>query len=364
AFQDHPTVIAFKGSFHGKSASALKVTFNKSYREGYQGLSAIHGVFIDPAETGRIPEIMEANQSLFYHPALVEGRVELLPCAITRVIGLIFEPILGEGGIVPLPESALEDLAANHARWGLPYIVDEIQTGCGRTGSFFHYEQTPLKNIEPEYLLLSKALGGGLVKIGAGLIRKDIYDQDFGILHTSTFGEDDLSSAVALSFIGLLQENDGAMLKEVALKGAELKTALESLRREFPALIKEVRGKGLMIAVEFTDLAGTSPFFRLSGKQGILSLLVASYLLEHHGLRLLAPLTTMLKGNPGKVRKSILRIQPPVGITPEHIRRLVEGLREVLRVIEANNEYCLIAHLFGGAAEADERRSPRRYENA
>jgi predicted amino acid dehydrogenase len=129
-------------------------------------------------------------------------------------------------------------------------------------------------------------------------------------------------------------------------------------------VIREVRGQGLMLAVEFTDLADRSPFFRLSGKQGALSLLVASYLVHHHGVRLLAPLTTMLKGNPGKNRKSILRIQPPATVSDKHIEQLVSGLREVLRIIDSNDEYGFIGHLLGYEVSQAHRSRPPVYPNA
>jgi predicted amino acid dehydrogenase len=110
--------------------------------------------------------------------------------------------------------------------------------------------------------------------------------------------------------------------------------------------------------VELTTLHDRSPFFRATGKQGVLSLLVASYLLEHHDIRLLAPLTTILKGNPGKKRLSMLRIQPPATVTREELGRLVEALREVFTIIRNNNEYCLIAHLVGETLSRVERRLP------
>ncbi len=364
SFQDHPVVVAFKGSFHGKTSAALKVTFNKSYREGFQGLSAIQTVFVDPDRPGLIDEAVQDHHCKFLYPVLDRGVATLRSVRVTKVIGLILEPVLGEGGMLPLPPATLEHLARRKSALGIPYIIDEIQTGCWRTGTFCAFEQTPLAGCDPEYVVLSKALGGGLVKIGAALIRGDLYDPDFGILHTSTFGEDELSSTVASAFLGCMRRDQGALARRVVERGAALREALEGLQAEFPDLIREVRGRGLMLAVEFTDLAGRSPFFRLTGKQGILSLLVASYLLEYHAIRLLAPLTTMLKGNPGKKRLSILRIQPPLTVGDAEIRALQEGLREVLRVIDANDEYCLVAHLMGHPAPAEVRRAPTRHPNA
>jgi len=358
AFQNNPVLLAFKGSFHGKTMSALKVTFNKSYREAFEGLSAIKPVFLDPNDPDRIPEIIESNQSTFYYPILNGDTVELRPYSITRVIGLMFEIVLGEGGIRPLSDGCLNQLASMHEKLKVPYIIDEIQTGCGRLGNIYAYKDTPLKNIQPEYITLSKSLGGGIAKIGATLIKKSIYDQDFGILHTSTFAEDSFSAKISTRFLEILTRDDGKVLDEVKQKGDYLKRKLNVLKIKYPNIIKDVRGKGLMLGVEFTDLQDRSPFFRASGKQGVLSLLISSYLLEHHQIRLLAPLTTMLKGNPGKKRQSILRIQPPVTVETKEIDLLIRGIDEVLTIIERNNEYCLIAHLLEENVAKQERENP------
>ena len=354
--------MSFKGGYHGKTTSSLKVTFNKSFREAFEGLSSIKPVFIDPNGPDRIDEVINENICTFYYPIIEGGKVELKPVRLTKVIGLIFEIIMGEGGIKPLSDETLEYLAAQHKNLGLPFIIDEIQTGCGRTGHIYAYSDTPLAGISPEYIILSKALGGGLAKIGATLVRKDIYEPDFGILHTSTFGEDDFSSRIALSTLEVLTRNEGEALDEVRNKGQRLIDQLNDLQRAYPDIIKEVRGKGLMLGLEFTALDERSPFFRASGKQGVLSLLIASYLLEYHHIRVLAPLTTMLKGNPGKNRLSVIRIQPPLTVTEWDIQRLIAGLKEVCEVIRNNNEYCLVAHLIGSPVRTKERKACKQFE--
>jgi acetylornithine/succinyldiaminopimelate/putrescine aminotransferase/predicted amino acid dehydrogenase len=362
AFQNNPVMIALKGSFHGKTSSALKVTFNKSYREAYEGLSAIRSAFINADRPERMEELVAEHVSVFYYPVLTGRQVTLRPIKITRVIAFICEILQGEGGMRPVPLRTLQYLAEVRQRVKVPFILDEIQTGCGRLGSVFAYTQTPLTQDAPDYIVVSKALGGGLVKIGAALIRKDIYDQDFGILHTSTFAEDEFSSRVAIKTLQILTRHDGELLRQVQDKGEYLLRELASLQARYPHIIKEVRGAGLMIGVEFTPLDDHSPFFRSSGKQGVLSLLVASYLLEYHNIRLLAPMSTMLKGNPGKQRLSILRIQPSLTITHEEITLLVNALAEVLEIIARNNEYCLIAHLAGSHVPEMVRRSPEHME--
>ena len=364
AFQKHPVVIAFLGSFHGKTTSALKLTYNQSFREGFEGLSAIETEFIAPNHPERLLEIVETKVCQFLRPALRGNQILLEPAPVTRAMACILEPIQGEGGILPLPDATLDWLARNRRAVGVPLIIDEIQTGCGRTGRVLAIEETPLAGAEPEYIVLSKALGGGLVKIGATLIRSDILDHDFGILQSSTFGEDDFSCHVALRVLDILTRNDGAVLREVRGKGEYLRKGLERLRAKYPELVREVRGRGLMLGMEFSDLATQSPFFRAAGRQGILSILLASYLLRHHGIRVLGPLTNLLKGNPGKTRRSVLRLQPPVVIAEAELDRLLAALDEALAIVRANDEALLVGHLLGWVPTSEERAAPGCHPNA
>jgi acetylornithine/succinyldiaminopimelate/putrescine aminotransferase/predicted amino acid dehydrogenase len=357
-FQNQPVAIALKGSYHGKTTSALKATFNKSYREGFEGLSSIRTVFVDPTLPERIDEAVAGHPIVFLLPVLDGRRVEIREITMTRVFLLTLEVVLGEGGMRPLADAHLQGIRATVSRLRIPLMIDEVQTGCGRLGTFFGYQGTALRDACPEYICLSKALGGGLVKIGATLIRRDIYDPDFGILHTSTFGEDELSCRTASRFIDTLVAGDGAWLKRISETGGEFLARLDGLSKEFPDIIKNVRGRGLMMGVELQPLSDKSPFFRATGKQGILSLLVASYLLHYHGIRLLAPLSTILKGNPGKERLSVLRIQPPATITTEDMDKVVQALREVCTIIRANHEYCLMGHLLGVEVPAPLRAAP------
>jgi acetylornithine/succinyldiaminopimelate/putrescine aminotransferase len=155
-FQKSPVVLAFKGSFHGKTTSALKVTFNKTYREGFEGLSALRPEFIDFADVERLDEIQRAFQVEFLVPRVEDGRIVVENLSASRIVALCLEIIQGEGGIRPVPEEVLQELAAQHDRLGLPYLIDEIQTGCGRTGSFVAYGAGPLREIDPEYPPLQK----------------------------------------------------------------------------------------------------------------------------------------------------------------------------------------------------------------
>jgi acetylornithine/succinyldiaminopimelate/putrescine aminotransferase/predicted amino acid dehydrogenase len=358
-FQNNPVFVAFKGSFHGKTTSALKVTFNKTFREGFEGLSAIRTVFIDLDKPERLKEIVKENEIDFILPEMDGNTLVLRRHPMTCVVAIILEVVLGEGGVKPLPDNTMQCLANMHDELSIPFIIDEIQTGCGRTGCVFGYSETPLASIEPEYVLLSKALGGGIVKIGVTMIKETIYDLDFGFLHTSTFAEDDISCTVALETLRIITENDNFLLKEAKSKGEYLRTQLQKLKIKYPQIVKDIRGKGLMTGLEFHDLSQYGPIFRYAGRQGFISLLVTSYLLNYHQIRVLAPLTTLFKGNPGKKRESVLRIQPPVFITLEEIDRLAKALDETFGIIESNNEFCLMGHLLGAKLTNQERQSPK-----
>ncbi|HYN78687.1 MAG TPA: aminotransferase class III-fold pyridoxal phosphate-dependent enzyme [Lamprocystis sp. (in: g-proteobacteria)] len=143
-------MVALKGSYHGKTASSLKMTFNTTYREPFEGLSAVQPVFIDVQRSERLAQVEQEYCCEFYYPEFVDHRVELRPVRATRVMAFIFEPILGEGGIHVVPDPVLAQLVTPRERIGVPYILDETQTGCGRTGSLFAFTQTPPRGLEPE----------------------------------------------------------------------------------------------------------------------------------------------------------------------------------------------------------------------
>lgn len=359
--QNQPVYLALKGSYHGKLTSALKVTSNKSYREAFEGLSGIKPYFFDRQSLENFAVLLDDLNVTFLSPVLINNRIEFKERRILRVAGLLCELVQGEGGIHVIPDDTLVKIKALQTQHRIPLIIDEVQTGCGRLGAVYHYAQTVLADAAPDYIVVSKALGGGLMKTSATLIRSDIYDQDFGILHTSTFSEDDLSAAVALAFLQKITAP--ATFKHFDQKSDYLLSGLKALQQQHSTVIKEVRGKGLMLGIEFHGLDQFSPFFRTAGKQGILSLIIASYLLHYHQLRILAPLSTILKGNHGRKRSSVMRVQPPLCITQADCDRLFLALDEVCTIIEHQNEYLMVAHLFGPSVNASERAAPLRFSN-
>jgi acetylornithine/succinyldiaminopimelate/putrescine aminotransferase len=161
---------AIKGSFHGKTLGAIQFTY--SYRQPYETMGP-QVRFIDPLDPADLDDA----------------------CAsIDDVAAVFLEPIAGEGGLKPIPPAFAARLREVCAAHDIPIVADEIQSGMGRTGRFLASEWLGL---EPDYICLGKSLGGGLAKIGALLVKRRRFVDEFSLQHTSTFAEDDFSCGSA-----------------------------------------------------------------------------------------------------------------------------------------------------------------------
>lgn len=222
--RQRPVFWAVQGAFHGKTLGAIQAS--QGHHQPFSGLGPSVR-FLDPDD----PADWRAAEA-----------------ELDSVCGAIVEPIRGEGGVLPLPREFVKWLAATCRRAGVPVIADEIQTGLGRTGTLL--ESTAI-DLDPDMICLSKALGGGLAKIGALLIRRRRLVDSFTRLHTSTFAEDDFSSFVALKALELTERDD--LPARCARHGATLLEDLRALQRRHPSVIGAVRGRGLMIGIELAD---------------------------------------------------------------------------------------------------------------
>ena len=167
------------------------------------------------------------------------NEVESLEAAVApggELAAILLEPVLGEGGVLPLEEGFVRAAAEIAREVGALLCVDEVQAGLGRTGTFFAYEQL---GIEPDLVTLAKGLGNGL-PIGALLVREGIADAIGPGDHGSTFGGNPVASAAACAVVEAI---DDALLENVAARGAQLSAGLEKL----PG-VREVRGRGLLLA--------------------------------------------------------------------------------------------------------------------
>ena len=209
-----PRIVALEGGFHGRTYGALSATGQPGKWEGFGPL---------------VPGFSFARPN----------EVESLEAAVApgaELAAILLEPVLGEGGVLPLEEGFVRAAAEIAREVGALLCVDEVQAGLGRTGTFFAYEQL---GIEPDLVTLAKGLGNGL-PIGALLVREGIADAIGPGDHGSTFGGNPVASAAACAVVEAI---DDALLENVAARGAQLSAGLEKL----PG-VRQVRGRGLLLA--------------------------------------------------------------------------------------------------------------------
>jgi len=301
--------MALEGAFHGQTLGALQLTADPQFRDEFElaGLRVIRVA---------VNDIDQLERAFADAPPLA---------------GFVFEPIQGEGGVRPVTPAFARRAAQLCAERNTPLIADECQTGVGRTGTFLACEQL---GVEPDYVVLSKALGGGLAKISALLIRRQRYADDFDLKHTSTYADDDYSSAVALETLRLVDEE---LLASCGAKGDRLLRGLRDLAAAFPDVIADVRGSGLMIGVEFRPPSQSPSFvLRFLASQGDLTWVVAGYLLQVHRLRVAPTLGHRLT----------LRLEPSALIDDDDLARVVAAIEDVCTRLRCHDALALTSHVY------------------
>lgn len=213
-------VVVFKNSFHGRTLGALKLTRMASVQQDF------------PVVDFPVYELEDEN-------------LKQLETIITedRPAALLFEPISGSGGIKVISKDFMEKAAKICKANGVLYCVDEIQTGVGRTGELFAYQHT---TVEPDILLFAKGIGGGL-PLGGMIVRESISHYFKPGDHGTTFAPNPISASLGRRTLEVLE---AGLLKEVAVKEAYLLNRLKDIKDQFPKMLGEVRGKGMMIGIE------------------------------------------------------------------------------------------------------------------
>jgi ornithine--oxo-acid transaminase len=221
-----PGIVYCDHAYHGLTYGSLSLTGDRNFREGFGSL---------------LPDCTPVpfNDLAALEKALVSR----------QVAAFIVEPIQGKGVNIPA-DGYLAGAAALCKRYGTIFVADEIQTGMGRTGRFLAVEHW---NVEPDMVLLSKSLSGGHVPVGAVLTRKAIFDKIFNrmdraVVHGSTFAKNDLAMAAGIATLEVLKSEK--LIENAAARGAQIMAALSAMIPRYE-LLKDVRGKGLMIGVEF-----------------------------------------------------------------------------------------------------------------
>lgn len=294
-----------QNSFHGKTRGALALTDSPLYRAGFR---------------------------LNDHTRCIPfGDIEAIRRAFEedREIGVIvLETIQGGAGIVEAPQGfwkALRRLCDQHE---VIWVADEVQCGVGRSGKFYAFEH---ENVVPDITALAKSLGGGKSAMAAMIARRDVYMKAYGspataMIHAqATFGGIGEACVTAIETLNVLYEE--GLIDNSAEQGAYLLKRLKDLQQKYPKFIKDVRGRGLYIGLEFQDLSQTLPLVlkplvaAIDDKlKGSISGFVGSLLLKDHGV-----LVAFTEYN-----RNVIRLEPPLICKAEHVDEFIAALDEVL----------------------------------
>jgi ornithine--oxo-acid transaminase len=298
-----PRVLFAEHAFHGLTLGALSINGNDEFREGF-------GPFLPGCDPVGFGDLGALEQEL----------------AAGDVAALVLEPIQGKGVNVA-PDGYLQGAQRLCRDAGTLFVCDEVQTGLGRTGRFLALEHWKL---EPDMICLSKALSGGLVPIGAVLVSRAAFDGVFdgmerAVRHGSTFGGNDLAAAAALATLRVI---DDEQLVARAARSGELLLELTSPLVERFETVREVRGLGLMWAIEFGPPAGAAGrrlWESVERRQpGLFSQLVTVPLFhEHH-------IFCQVAGH----HMNVIKALPPLTIEEQEIRRFAAALQETIAAAE------------------------------
>lgn len=235
------SVIVFSGSFHGRTAGTMALTTSKTaYKMGPQLLPS--GVYVAPFPYAYRLGMSEEQASQY----ALEAVEELLVSQIDPgdVAAILIESVLGEGGYVPPPAGFLKGLREICNKHGILLILDEIQSGMGRTGKWFAFEHYA---VEPDIMTVAKGIASGLPLSGV-FSNLDLMKKWPGGSHGGTYGGNAVACAAAVATIQAMREEN--MLENALQRGQQLQTGLRKLQEEYPP-IGDVRGLGLMIGSEF-----------------------------------------------------------------------------------------------------------------
>jgi putrescine aminotransferase len=272
-------IISTTESFHGKTLGALSTMGRAKYRKGYEPL--LPGVVFVPFGDS-VAALAEIDD---------------------QTACMIVEPIQGEGGIIVPPDGYLRDLRKACDKHGVVLIFDEVQTGLGRTGTMFACEHD---GVSPDIMTLAKALGGGVMPLGAIVGTESIWEAIYSqnpISHTSTFGGNPLACAAGLAGLKVIEEE--GLVERSAELGILLKSGLQTVADKHSNWVKEVRGRGLMVGFEFQeDEVGE---------------LVVAQLLKY------GVCVAYALNNP-----RVLRFEPPLIITSDEVEFAVDAVDQAL----------------------------------
>ncbi len=309
------TIVAFSGAYHGMGHGALALTGNLNAKEKVASLMPdVH--FFPYPYSYRCPFGLGGEKGVDAAIAFFERTLKDPESGITKPAAVILEPIQGEGGVIPAPVRFLQEIRRVTKELDIPLIFDEIQCGIGRSGKFFAHEYA---NISPDAILVSKAVGG--TQPMSLVIYDKKYDGWNAGSHAGTFRGNQLAMASGTVLMQTVGTDE--FLNDVSQKGAYLKGKIEELKDEV-SIIGDVRGKGLMIGIEFVDPKGEKDMIGSLPASGDLSALVQKKCFEKHLI--------MEKG--GRYG-SVMRVLCALNVSYKEIDEMLEIFSSVVK--EVNN---------------------------
>ena len=280
-------IVAFLGAFHGRTYGSVSLTASKAkYHAGFGPM--LPGIFHAPF--GKVADLKWFDEVLF----------DKL-CPPEEVAAIILEPIQGEGGYIVPEDGFIQGLRAICDKHGILLIADEVQAGAGRTGRMWSIQNW---DVEPDIVATAKGIASGM-PLGAFIARESIMTRWGPGAHGTTYGDNPLACAAALETIRLLE---GGLMDNAKARGAELMTGLRAIQQRFPALVRDVRGMGLMIGVEFDTHEHADAAEWAAFQRGLLTLTAG---------------------------KSVVRMAPPLVITAEQVAIGVKLFGEAVAEVAA-----------------------------
>jgi len=219
-------IVGTADAYHGKTLGALSVSGRETFQTPFRPLLA---------------------DSL----CVPYGDIAALEVALQEAAAFVVEPVQGEGGVNVAPPGYLRAVRQICDTTGTLFVADEVQTGLGRCGYRFACNRD---DVVPDVMTLAKGLSGGVVPVGAFIARPGVWNRAFGkapLVHTSTFGGSELACAAALAALDVLEEEE--LAERARIRGAQLLQGAREIAAEFPAVVREARGLGLLVGLELTN---------------------------------------------------------------------------------------------------------------
>ncbi|MBV8373599.1 MAG: aspartate aminotransferase family protein [Candidatus Eremiobacteraeota bacterium] len=268
-------IVSTIDAFHGKTMGALSVSGRESFQTPFRPL-------------------LEGFAQIPY------AQTSPLDAALSDAAAFVVEPVQGEGGVNVPPLGYLRAVREACDRAGALFIADEVQTGFGRCGYRFACERD---GVVPDVMTLAKGLSGGVIPAGAFIASAAVWDRAFGkapLLHTSTFGGNELACAAALAAMEVLE--DEGLIENARIRGGQLLSGAREIAAEFPAVVREARGLGLVVGVELAN----------EGYGGwILSEMLKAGVTAAWTLNL----------------QRVIRLEPPLIVTAQQVETALDALR-------------------------------------